>query len=91
MITTELIVSNKAGIHARPANLIAKTAQKFDSKITLSNREIEANAKSIMGVITLGATKGTKLILKISGDDERLAEEEIRDIFEKKFFEEEND
>lgn len=91
MTVSTVEVLNKAGIHARPANLIAKTAQKFTSRIELQNRSITCNAKSIMGVITLGATKGTVLKLIIDGEDEEIAEDEIKSLFLDKFGEDDND
>ena len=60
MIEREVRVTNRAGIHARPAALIVQTASRFASKITLGKDSEEINAKSIMGIITLGTTESIK-------------------------------
>lgn len=88
MITKEVIIANRAGIHARPAAMIVKVANKFKSEITLKKDDDEINAKSIMGIITLAATYQTALILKAKGEDEKEAVEAISKIFENKFEEE---
>ena len=81
MVTRELTVLNRAGIHARPAAEIAKTAQRFKSEISLSLDAMTINAKSIMGVITLGAIYKTKLKCTCDGPDERDAIDAIDRLF----------
>lgn len=88
MITKEVIIANRAGIHARPAAMIVKVANKFKSNISLAKDDDEINAKSIMGIITLAATYQTALTLKADGEDEAEAIEAISQIFENKFEEE---
>ena len=88
MIEKVLTVRNRAGIHARPAALIAQTANKFASEITLEKDSATVNAKSIMGVITMAAGYNTTLTLKAEGDDEGDAVEAIFNLFESKFEEE---
>ena len=88
MITKQVIIGNRAVIHARPAAMIVKVANKFKSDITLSKDDDEINAKSIMGIITLAATYQTVLTLKADGADEAEAVEAISKIFENKFEEE---
>ncbi|MDE7292216.1 MAG: HPr family phosphocarrier protein [Treponemataceae bacterium] len=88
MVEKILTVKNRAGIHARPASLIAQTANKFSSEITLEKDEIEVNAKSIMGVITMAAGYNTTIVLKVSGEDEQEALAAIERLFETKFEEE---
>ena len=80
-----LTVKNRAGIHARPAALIAQTANKFSSEITLEKDTIVVNAKSIMGVITMGAGYNTTMKLVANGRDEVEAVEAIFSLFESKF------
>lgn len=80
-----LTVKNRAGIHARPAALIAQTANKFSSEITLEKDSIVVNAKSIMGVITMGAGYNTTMKLVANGSDEVEAVEAIFSLFESKF------
>ncbi len=85
MVTRELTVLNRAGIHARPAAEIAKTAQRFKSEISLSLDAMTINAKSIMGVITLGAIYKTKLKCTCDGPDERDAIDAIDRLFANRF------
>lgn len=73
-------VTNKSGLHARPATLFVQTAAKFKSNITVTTPTGNtANAKSIMSVLTLGAEKGTTITLRAEGDD---AEEAIDTLIE---------
>jgi len=83
-----LTVKNRAGIHARPASLIAQLANKFQSEISLEKDSIVVNAKSIMGVITMAAGYNTTITLKVEGSDEQDAANAIEKLFEGKFEEE---
>jgi phosphocarrier protein len=88
MAEKTVIVRNRAGIHARPAALIAQTANKFSSEITIERDSTVINAKSIMGVITMAAGYDTKLLVKAEGPDADAAVEAIFTLFENKFEEE---
>lgn len=81
-------IKNRAGIHARPSALIAQTAAKFKSKIQLDKSGERINAKSIMGIITLGAGFGTELTIVAEGEDETAAVEALEKLFENRFEEE---
>jgi phosphocarrier protein len=83
-----LTVKNRAGIHARPAALIAQTANKFASEILIEKDDFTVNAKSIMGVITMAAGYNTTLTLKAEGSDADAAIQAISDLFDNKFEEE---
>ncbi len=83
-----LTVQNRAGIHARPAALIAQTANKFASEILIEKDSTTVNAKSIMGVITMAAGYNTVLKLKADGPDEKNAIDALAQLFESKFEEE---
>lgn len=85
MIEKILTVRNRAGIHARPAALIAQTANKFASEIMLRKDDMTINAKSIMGVITMAALYNTTIVLTAEGSDEIQAAQSIFDLFESKF------
>lgn len=85
MIEKMHTVKNRAGIHARPATLIAQMANKFTSEITLEKDSIVVNAKSIMGVITMAAGYNTTMTLKVEGPDESEAASAIENLFETKF------
>ena len=85
MITKEIIVKNKAGIHTRPAAALVKVAAKFRSEFFIEKDGAEINAKSIIGVMMLAAPKGSKLKLIFKGDDEKEACEAIVKLFEDGF------
>ncbi len=81
-------IKNRAGIHARPAALIVQTASQFESNIFLEKETEKISAKSIMGIITLGASYKTEIIVSAEGEDETEAVEAIAQLFDKKFEEE---
>ncbi|MDR3248957.1 MAG: HPr family phosphocarrier protein [Treponema sp.] len=85
MTEQKITVSNRAGVHARPAALIVQTIKNFKSTIFISKEDEKINAKSIMGVITLGAGYGTELTISAEGEDEALAVETLVRLFESKF------
>lgn len=78
-------INNRAGIHARPAALIVQTASQFESNIFLEKETEKINAKSIMGIITLGASYKTDIIVSAEGSDEVEAVDAIAELFENKF------
>ena len=71
MIKKELQITNKTGLHARPAAMLVKTTAKFKSNIMISKDGIEVNGKSIMGVMTLAAESGSIIEILIEGPDEQ--------------------
>lgn len=80
-----VVVKNRAGIHARPAALIVQTASKFQSKIMFIKENEEINAKSIMGIITLGAGYNTEILVTAQGADEEEAVTALSQLFERRF------
>lgn len=88
MIEKKIVIKNRAGIHARPAALLVQTANMFSSKIFIKKDLETINGKSIMGIITLGATYKTELIIIADGSDEAEAVAAIARLFENKFQEE---
>lgn len=87
MIEKTLIVKNRAGIHARPAALIAQTANKYACEVTLTHDETSVNAKSIMGIITMAAAYNTSLTVQAEGADEQEAVQALEALFDSKFAE----
>jgi len=85
MIEKEITVSNKHGLHARPAALLVKIAAKFSSACTIEKNGVSINGKSIMGVMALAAEPGSVLKLQIDGSDEKEAMKAIIELFENKF------
>ncbi|OQB12493.1 MAG: Phosphocarrier protein HPr [Candidatus Omnitrophica bacterium ADurb.Bin205] len=79
-IKKELVVKNKQGLHARPAALFVQIANKFDSRITVKRDDEEVNGKSIMGILMLGAEKGSSIIIEADGEDANLAMSELERI-----------
>jgi phosphocarrier protein HPr len=88
MVERQVVVKNRAGIHARPAALIVQTAGKYNSQILFKKDHEEINAKSIMGIITLGAAYNTELTISAEGDDEQDAVDALAGLFESRFEEE---
>ena len=87
-ITKELIVANKLGIHARPAALFVKTANRFECDIFVEKDGEKVNGKSIMGLMMLAAGPGSRLILCAEGQDAAKAVVEIELLIKRKFDEE---
>ena len=88
MTERTVTIKNRAGIHARPAALLVQTASKFAAKIWLEKGSDKINAKSIMGIITLGASYGTPIRISADGADEEAATAAIEALFESRFEEE---
>lgn len=80
VIKKKLIVNNKQGLHARPAALFVQIANKFDSRITVRRDEEEVNGKSIMGILMLGAEKGSEILIEADGHDAHIAIVELERI-----------
>jgi phosphocarrier protein HPr len=85
MVERIMTVRNRAGIHARPAALLVKTTSLFRSQIYIEKDSEKVNGKSIMGVITLGATHDTQLKIIADGPDEGEALDAIEKLFENRF------
>ena len=86
----ELVIVNKLGLHARPASLFVRVAQKFDAEIFVALKktpEHEVNAKSVMGVMTLGAAAGTVITVRAEGIDAGQALRSLQLLVEKRFME----
>ena len=81
-------VSNRAGIHARPAAVLVQAAKDFKASIYFEKGNDRINAKSIMGILTLAAAYKTELKIIAEGEDEKQAVELIVRLFESKFEEE---
>ena len=75
-------IVNEAGIHARPAAEIVKTAARFSSEITVAKDGLDVNAKSIMGVMMLAAECGSSVLVKAEGSDAQAALEAIVAVIE---------
>lgn len=81
----ELVVQNKLGIHARPAALFAKTANRFKSDVYVEKDGETINAKSIMGLMMLAAGPGSKIMVVAKGPDAADAVQAVEDLLATKF------
>jgi phosphocarrier protein len=88
MTEQTITIKNRAGIHARPAALLVQTTKDFKSSIYFEKDKDRINAKSIMGIITLGAAYGAEIKIIAEGEDEQAAVEALVRLFESKFEEE---
>ena len=88
MMTKDFLVSNKLGIHARPAALFVKTANRFTCEIFVEKDGEKVNGKSIMGLMMLAAGPGSKLTVHAIGADASKALAEIEGLIKRKFDEE---
>ena len=86
--TKELTVLNKSGIHARPAAMFVKTANRFGSEIFVEKDGEKINGKSIMGLMMLAAGPGSKVTLHVKGADAAAAIAELEALVKRKFDEE---
>jgi phosphocarrier protein len=85
MIERAIEVTNRNGIHARPAAEIVKVAARFKSQITIGRDGLEVNGKSIMGVMMLAAECGATVQLRAEGPDASEAVEALIGLFESRF------
>jgi len=85
MISKEIIVQNEVGLHARPATFFIQKANEFKSLITIARDDRKVNAKSLLGVLSLGIIKGTKVVIDAEGPDEEEAVEELNKLIMSNF------
>lgn len=89
MISKDLTVANKLGLHARAAAKLVALASNFASEISIQKGERKINGKSIMGVMMLAASQHTVVNVTIEGEDEQQAMNEIENLFNNLFDEDE--
>lgn len=82
-----VVITNQVGLHARPARLLVQTAAQFHSQIQLQHRDKTVNAKSIIGVLKLGAVFGDTITIRADGEDAEEALKALSDLVEQKFYE----
>ena len=87
--TETLTISNKLGLHLRAAAELVKVANKFKSQITIHHGVQNVNAKSLMGIMTLAAAKGTEIEFVADGEDAKDALAALRQLLANKFGEKE--
>jgi len=79
--TEEITVVNKLGIHARPAAALVQTVLAFECDVFITYNGSRVNAKSIMGLLTLAATRGSRLTVTCKGEDADAAMKAVKDLF----------
>ena len=78
----QYVIKDEAGIHARPAGMLAKEAKNFKSKITLVGNGREADALRLMAVMSLGLKQGAEMTVRVEGEDEEQAVEAMKAFLE---------
>jgi len=89
MIEKRVTIKNKLGLHARAAVKFVNLANRFESSVRIEKDGNEIDGKSILGILTLAATQGSQITLKLAGKDEDLAWDALFGLIEKKFHEKE--
>ena len=89
MFMKETVVNNQVGLHARPATFFIQKANEFKSSVWVEKDERRVNAKSLLGVLSLGIVKGTPINLIADGPDEEAAINALVELINSDFSEEE--
>ena len=89
VVEASLVITNKVGLHLRPAGLLVQTAARFQSKIVLLFADKTANAKSIMSVMKLGVSMGDTIVVQAEGEDAEQAIAALTDLVHRNFGERE--
>ncbi len=87
MYMKEAVVNNQVGLHARPATFFIQKANEYKSSIWIEKEEHRVNAKSLLGVLSLGITKGTEVNLIADGEDEKEAVDDLAELIAQNFAE----
>lgn len=87
MVIREVIINNQVGLHARPATFFIQKANEFKSSIWIEKEDRRVNAKSLLGVLSLGIVKGTAINLIVDGSDEAEALETLTELINSDFSE----
>ena len=87
MVSKNVVVNNQVGLHARPATFFIQKANEFKSSIWVEKEERRVNAKSLLGVLSLGIVQGTAVTLIAEGVDEAAAVETLAELVESNFAE----
>ncbi len=85
MYVKEIVVNNQVGLHARPATFFTQKANEFKSSVWIEKEERRVNAKSLLGVLSLGILQGTSINIIAEGSDEQNAVETLCDLISKDF------
>ncbi len=83
VVESSVIIKLNSGLHARPASTFVQIANRYVSDISICKKDKTANAKSILGVLSLAATKGSEVFLRADGPDEQKAIHELTEFLAK--------
>ena len=89
MIERELAIRNRLGLHARAAAKFVQTASRFRSAVKIRKNGEVVDGKSILGILLLAASEGTKIVVAVEGVDEEEAFAAVEDLITRRFDEEE--
>ncbi len=87
MVSKEVVINNQVGLHARPATFFIQKANEFKSSIWVEKEDRRVNAKSLLGVLSLGIVKGTPVTIIADGADENEAIETLSALIDADFSE----
>lgn len=82
MLSKEIVIKNKTGLHARPASEFVKEASKFKSAVSIGFNGKNVNAKSIIHVLSAGISTGSCIVLSADGEDEQQAVDRLSDVID---------
>ena len=85
MLSKKIVVQNQVGLHARPATFFIQKSNEFKSSIWVEKDDRRVNAKSLLGVLSLGITKGMEITIITDGTDEKEAIEALEKLIESNF------
>lgn len=89
MIARDVLIRNKLGLHARAAVKFVNTANRFGAEVRIEKDGSDVDGKSILGILTLAATQGSTIALRVDGSDEAAAVQALVDLIDGRFGEKE--
>jgi phosphotransferase system HPr (HPr) family protein len=85
LVTQTLVITNPQGLHARPAELFARTANRYQARVEIVRAGERVDAKSILHILTMGAVAGTELVLEARGEDAQQAVDALAQLVSNNF------
>ncbi|MFA5159704.1 MAG: HPr family phosphocarrier protein [Candidatus Omnitrophota bacterium] len=84
-IERTFVIGNKLGLHARPAAVFVQMANRFEASVEVQKEDLKVDGKSIMGIMTLAAEKGSSITVRVAGKDATAAMEALAQLIESNF------